>query len=137
MSNKTLIGIDKSVERRSRGPTRHQIDENIIFNLAKIGMSQQHISDYCGISLSTFISNQDWIDIFNEGKGDFAKSIIEKQYNIAMDDSHKQQATMLLHIGKVQLKQKETQDVEIKAIENTGYSIEIIPKKNEESNPIT
>lgn len=120
MSNKTLIGIDKSIERRSRGPTRHQIDEDIIFNLAKIGMSQQHISDYCGIPLSTFISNQDWIDIFNEGKGDYAKSIIEKQYNIAMDDTHKQQATMLLHIGKVSLGQKEPVEQKIE-ISTTSY----------------
>ena len=107
MPNLTVDGIERAEERRRSGPTRHEINTDLIFDLAKIGMSQQQIANYVGISLSTFTSNQDWVDIFNEGKGDFANSIISKQFQIAMDDNHRQQATMLLHLGKTALGQRE------------------------------
>lgn len=112
MSYATKVGQDIAEQRRSRGPSRREIDTEKMFELASIGMSQQQISDWFGMSLSTFQSNQDWVDIFNEGKSDFQKTILSHQYNIAVNVDHKDQHKMLIHLGKTQLGQKETQNVE-------------------------
>ena len=103
----TKIGRERAEFRRLGGPVRHDLDEDKLFELASIGMNVTQIADWFGINAGKLNQNEDWLDIIREGRAQFAESILSKQYNIAMDDTHKQQATMLLHIGKVSLGQKE------------------------------
>ena len=108
----TKDGLVSAVNRRKWGPARFEVDLDKVYELACISMTQQQISDYFGISLKTFSHNQDYIDSYNEGKAVFTKSILEKQYKIAMDDKHKDQTKLLIHLGKVSLGQRETTIVE-------------------------
>jgi hypothetical protein len=108
--NMTREGLERAYERRTT-KSRIPIDLDEIKKLASISMSQQQVADYFGIGLTTFGHNQDYVDSFNEGKACFAKSILEKQVEIALDDKHKQQTKLLIHLGKVALGQSETQNV--------------------------
>lgn len=112
MTAPTMIGLDLAIQRRATGPTRRQIDTEKMYELASIGMSQKQISDWFGISHSTFESNQDWVDIYNEGKSDYQSTILRHQYKIATNEDHKDQHKMLVHLGKTMVGQKETQNVE-------------------------
>lgn len=116
----TKIGRERAEFRRLGGPVRHDLDEDKLFELASIGMNVTQIADWFGINAGKLNQNEDWLDIIREGRAQFAESILSKQYNIAMDDTHKQQATMLLHIGKVSLGQKEPVEQKIE-ISTTSY----------------
>lgn len=100
-------------ERRKRGPTRHPVSEELLFELAARGHSIKSIADYCGISEHTLRAHQDYLDIMREGRAEFQDSILSKQFKIAMDDANPNQSKMLIHIGKVQLGQKETSSQQI------------------------
>lgn len=105
-------GLHQAQERRRRGPTRREIDLDVLYDHASIGMSQRQISDWFGIDIQLFQANKDWVDIWYEGNSNFQQTILDKQYNIATNDNHKDQHKMLIHLGKVLLGQKETQNVE-------------------------
>jgi len=90
---------------------KKQISTVEIMKLARIGMTQKQIASYFSIGKSTFEHAIDYVEAFNEGKAEFAKSILEKQYTIAMDSKHKDQSRMLIHLGRVSLEQAETQNV--------------------------
>lgn len=111
MPNKTKIGLDIARLRRAAGPTRREIDTEKLFECASIGMSLQQCCDYFGVSRDNFNTNQDWLDIYDEGKSDFQQTILMHQYRIATNIEHKDQTKMLQHLGKVLLKQTETQNV--------------------------
>lgn len=112
MTAPTMIGKDIAIQRRATGPSRREIDTEKMFELASIGMSQQQICNWFGINGSMFQSNQDWVDIYHEGRSNFEKTILGHQYQIATNTDHKDQHKMLIHLGKVLLNQKETQNVE-------------------------
>lgn len=128
MTAPTMIGQDIAIQRRATGPTRRQIDTEKMYEHASIGMSQQQISDWFGISLSTFQSNKDWVDIYNEGKSNFQETILSHQYRIAINTDHKDQHKMLIHIGKTQLGQKETQNVEATVSTSFEQLMELVKK---------
>jgi hypothetical protein len=111
MSYESTIGEEKATNRRRSGPTRRELDGEKIYELASIGMSQGQVSDYFGISLSTFESHKDYLDIWREGRANFVTIILEEQMEIATNRKHKDQAKMLQHIGKTTLGQRETQNI--------------------------
>lgn len=128
MTAPTMIGQDIAIQRRATGPSRRQIDTEKMYELASIGMSQQQICNWFGINGSMFQSNQDWVDIYHEGRSDFEKTILTHQYDIAINKDHKDQHKMLIHLGKTQLGQKETQNVEATVSTSFEQLMELVKK---------
>lgn len=128
MTNPTMIGKDIAIQRRATGPSRREIDTEKMHELASIGMSQQQISDWFGINLSTFQSNQDWVDIYNEGKSDYHRMILTGQVEIATDPNHRDRNKMLIHLGKTMIGQKETQQIESNSIGTFDNILNILTK---------
>ena len=104
---KTKTGLKRAEERRSSGPTRKELDYDTLYDLASHGHTITTIADYCGVGIETINQNQDYLDCVREGRAFFTDTILRKQLEIALDNTHRGQVPMLTHIGKTQLKQVE------------------------------
>lgn len=130
----TKAGLENAAKRRSSGPSRREIDLDKVYELASIGMSCQKICDFFGVALSTYESNQDWVDVYKEGNASYFQLILKNQIEVATDKTHRGQTSMLIHLGKTMLGQSEKIQNEIK-IDNqqtSGFTISLLQNNNNE-----
>lgn len=82
-----------------------EINEEEVLKLAQIGATHEEMAHVFGCTTQTLLNR--FQDLIREGHADAKMSIRRKRLRIAMDDDHKQQASMLMFLSKVWLGEKE------------------------------
>lgn len=75
-----------------------KLDENLIKELAGLACTVEEIARICDCSKDTLERN--YRDALEFGRAHTRLSIRRKQFEIAMNDEHKSQGTMLVWLGK-------------------------------------
>lgn len=83
-----------------------KLDEKLIKELAGLGCTVDDIARVCDCSNDTL--QRHYMHCLEVGRADAKVSIRRKQFQVAMDDEHKSQGTMLIWLGKVIAEQWET-----------------------------
>jgi hypothetical protein len=76
-----------------------KLDEKLIEELAGVGCTVPDIARICDCSNDTIERN--YGEALERGRANTRASIRRKQFEIAMNDEHKGQATMLVWLGKI------------------------------------
>lgn len=79
------------------------LNEALIFDLASICCTVDEISKILKCSKDTI--ERRYMHILEEGRAQAKQSLRRKQFQVAMDDEHKGQTTMLVWLGKQLLEQ--------------------------------
>lgn len=87
------------------GRPKLQLNETDIHDLAAIGCTQDEICSLLGCNPTTL--RDKYSAVYEKGNNVMRESIRRKRLKIAMDDTHKMQASMLMFLSKVVLGEKE------------------------------
>jgi len=82
-----------------------EINEEEVFKLAQIGATSEEMGHFFGCTAQTIMNR--FRDTIEAGHSEAKMSIRRKRLQIAMNDDHKQQASMLMFLSKVWLGEKE------------------------------
>ena len=89
---------------------KKEIDEEAVRRCAEFGMTYEEMADYFSCAKQTLVDR--FQDTIKSGHSEMKESIRRKRLKIAMDDTHKQQASMLMFLSKVVLGEKEYEVVD-------------------------
>ena len=84
-----------------------EFDDDLIFDLAKHGCTYEEIAEITKCNKATLVRNKR--DLIAEGHSIMKKSLRRKQLEVALNDGN---ATMLIWLGKQELGQKDTHQME-------------------------
>lgn len=82
-----------------------EINEDEVLKLAQMGATYEEMAHFLGCDKQT-LQNR-FLDTIHAGHAEAKMSIRRKRLAIAMDETHKQQAAMLIFLSKVWLGEKE------------------------------
>ena len=111
--NDNLSEKPKRKNKPGAGRPRKEVDESLIFNLAKIHCTLAEISSMTDVSVDTLERN--YAELINRGKDEGKASLRRMQFASAA----KGNVAMLIWLGKQQLGQRERTDIDLQ----TGVTI--------------
>lgn len=98
-----------------KSPKKHEWDRERIFQLGKRKATLTEIAQRCGVSKSTvdrWNTQQSFRETLEFGRASYRLDLKIKQQDVAMNDKHPGQATMLVWLGKNDLDQTDKSKVE-------------------------
>jgi hypothetical protein len=107
--NDNLSEKPKRKNKPGAGRPRKEVDESLIFNLAKIHCTMAEISAMTDISVSTLENN--FYELIQKGKEEGKASLRRSQYLAAQ----KGNVAMMIWLGKQLLGQRERADLDIQS----------------------
>ena len=90
------------------------LNETDVYDLAAIGCTYEEIASLVGCDKSTL--EKRFSGTIKTGHDNMKMSVRRKSFQIAMDDTHKQQASMLIFLRKVVLGDKEYNVIDARTI---------------------
>lgn len=112
-STKSIGKKTQTLTKAKVGRPKVELDVELIERLSSVMCTTEDIARVCRCSKDTLERN--YMEQMEYGRANARCSVRRKQYDVAMNDEHKAQGTMLVWLGKTELKQRETIEHAVKA----------------------